>query len=382
MEGHTIDCKKCGVTLDVPEGLNSVFCAYCGTKNLVTDILEIPGLTLLCLKCNTKNKDENIHCSKCGSKLQRECPFCNQNHPFTTNCCPKTGENIEQEIQKRKKAAEDELINKTNEARRKAKIAINSWDKILEKTLHAVSNIGCEISLPEKVGKKYIDLNIKKIENADYQNATEIEKQAIRAFKIIQDKAIEIDDNRWKVVDKYVIEINKLNSKYNEITTNASDSKREIEWRYANHNSDFQKENSVGKYASYGCLSGLIFVIPLFFLVFILISGLNLDEQDEIVIGQIIWVCSPLIWSIIGVLYYFYRLHKDKNGALQYWDNQILEAKKIKEKIKSLEENLKPAKISAEKSRSALSIIRELQSPPSSPEKASSDEANALYDWI
>ncbi len=91
MTGKTIKCSNCGGNLDVPEGLNKIFCAFCGTQNLLTDVLEIPGLTLLCLKCNTKNKEENIYCDKCGLMLQYYCKFCSELHSFDKKVCPKEG---------------------------------------------------------------------------------------------------------------------------------------------------------------------------------------------------------------------------------------------------------------------------------------------------
>ena len=94
MIGKTIKCSNCGADLSIPDGLNKVFCAYCGTQNLLTDILEIPGLTLLCMKCNTKNKDENIYCDKCGLMLQYYCKFCSELHSFSKKVCPKTGTTI------------------------------------------------------------------------------------------------------------------------------------------------------------------------------------------------------------------------------------------------------------------------------------------------
>ena len=90
MIGKTIQCSNCGGSLDVPEGVNKIFCLYCGNPNLLTDILEIPGLTLLCLKCNTKNKDENIFC-ECGLMLQYYCQFCSELHPLNKKVCPQKG---------------------------------------------------------------------------------------------------------------------------------------------------------------------------------------------------------------------------------------------------------------------------------------------------
>ncbi|HPZ06576.1 MAG TPA: SUMF1/EgtB/PvdO family nonheme iron enzyme [Candidatus Eremiobacteraeota bacterium] len=96
MIGKNIKCGSCGASLDVPDGFNKLFCTYCGSQNLLTDVLDIPGVTLVCLKCNTKNKDENIFCDKCGGKLQQKCRYCGETHPVNKNFCPKTGLNIEQ----------------------------------------------------------------------------------------------------------------------------------------------------------------------------------------------------------------------------------------------------------------------------------------------
>lgn len=84
--------------MDIPEGFNTVYCAYCNSQNFVTDVMEIPGLTLLCLACNTKNKDEMLFCGKCGSKLQSKCRYCGENHPVNKKFCPKTGNEIEHEV--------------------------------------------------------------------------------------------------------------------------------------------------------------------------------------------------------------------------------------------------------------------------------------------
>ncbi len=104
MTGKSIKCSSCGASLSVPGGLNKVFCAYCGTENMLSDILEIPGLTLICLKCDTRNKDDNFYCDKCGARLQKRCKFCSEMHPLNKKFCPKTGQNIEEEIK-------DYLIN-------------------------------------------------------------------------------------------------------------------------------------------------------------------------------------------------------------------------------------------------------------------------------
>jgi outer membrane protein assembly factor BamB len=94
LTGKSIKCHNCNASLDIPEGVNKIFCLYCGTQNLLADILEIPGLTLLCLKCNTKNKDDNTYCDKCGCQLRETCPFCFELHPAGKEFCPKTGRNI------------------------------------------------------------------------------------------------------------------------------------------------------------------------------------------------------------------------------------------------------------------------------------------------
>ena len=98
MTGKTLKCNNCGGTLNIPDGLNRVFCAYCGTENLISDILEIPGLTLLCLKCNTKNKENNVFCDKCGFRLQNRCKYCSKMHPVNKKFCPETGQEISNDI--------------------------------------------------------------------------------------------------------------------------------------------------------------------------------------------------------------------------------------------------------------------------------------------
>jgi len=75
MTGKTIKCSNCGGSLDVPEGVNKIFCLYCGTPNLLTDVLEIPGVGLKCLSCGSRNKDEAVFCTKCGANLQKKCPL-------------------------------------------------------------------------------------------------------------------------------------------------------------------------------------------------------------------------------------------------------------------------------------------------------------------
>jgi len=98
MTGKNIKCNNCGASLDIPEGFNSVYCTYCNSQNFVTDVMEIPGVTVLCLSCNTKNKDEMLFCSKCGSKLQTKCLYCGENHPVNKKFCPKTGTEIIHEV--------------------------------------------------------------------------------------------------------------------------------------------------------------------------------------------------------------------------------------------------------------------------------------------
>jgi formylglycine-generating enzyme len=98
MTGKNIKCTNCGASLDIPEGFNSVYCAYCNSQNFITEVLELPGVTLLCLICNTKNKDETLFCGKCGSKLQTKCRYCGENHSVNKKFCPKTGLAIEHEV--------------------------------------------------------------------------------------------------------------------------------------------------------------------------------------------------------------------------------------------------------------------------------------------
>lgn len=94
MTGKTIKCCNCAGVLDIPEGVNKIFCLYCGTPNLLTDVLEIPGVGLKCLSCGIKNKNESIYCSKCGTKLQEKCICCGEMHTHDTTYCVKTGRNI------------------------------------------------------------------------------------------------------------------------------------------------------------------------------------------------------------------------------------------------------------------------------------------------
>ncbi len=98
MTRGSIKCTNCGGNLDIPEGYNKIFCLYCGTPNLLTDVLEIPGVGLKCLCCGKRNKDESIYCSKCGSSLQNICPFCEEMHSYDITYCPKTGCNIKEYI--------------------------------------------------------------------------------------------------------------------------------------------------------------------------------------------------------------------------------------------------------------------------------------------
>jgi len=94
MTGKSITCSKCGANLDIPEGYNRIFCLYCGTPNLLTDVLEIPGVGLKCLSCGKRNKDNSIYCDKCGISLQKKCPFCEEMHSSDIIYCPKTGFNV------------------------------------------------------------------------------------------------------------------------------------------------------------------------------------------------------------------------------------------------------------------------------------------------
>lgn len=72
MTGKTIKCSKCDKTLDIPEGVNKIFCLYCSTQNLLTDVPGISEVRLTCLSCGAKNKDEAIFCGKCGTNLQEK----------------------------------------------------------------------------------------------------------------------------------------------------------------------------------------------------------------------------------------------------------------------------------------------------------------------
>jgi replicative DNA helicase len=48
MIGKTIRCSNCGGNLDMTEGVNKIFCLYCGTQNFLTDVLEIAEVDLTC----------------------------------------------------------------------------------------------------------------------------------------------------------------------------------------------------------------------------------------------------------------------------------------------------------------------------------------------
>ncbi len=92
MAVKTIICSKCGGNIDLIEGMDNIFCLYCGTQYVFTNPLSKVGL--ICLSCSVRNKEDSIFCSKCGSKLQEECPFCNRMHPYDTVYCPAAGHNI------------------------------------------------------------------------------------------------------------------------------------------------------------------------------------------------------------------------------------------------------------------------------------------------
>lgn len=289
MEGHTIDCKKCGGILDVPEGLNSVFCAYCGTKNLVTDILEIPGVTLLCLKCNTKNKDENIYCDKCGTMLQYYCQFCSELHSFNKKVCPKEGLkfNVNTTIDKDGKTAlykavelghvdtvkslialgadvnirhkngytllhsaiqygDIEIVKllithgaETNEFSQRIEQAIEKWNKALKTIEEAIKLSKCKISLPQQYTVDELIKTCKLIDDTFYTNFIEIERKAMKAcnelFNISKERLnIEIENNyeTLGLLNKK-IEQEKEDCK-NAITTNKTALKN-LEEKYTNN---------------------------------------------------------------------------------------------------------------------------------------------------
>mgnify|MGYP000985848508 CR=1 FL=1 len=48
MTGKTIKCRSCAGNMDFTEGVNKIFCLYCGTQNFLTDVLEIPEVDLTC----------------------------------------------------------------------------------------------------------------------------------------------------------------------------------------------------------------------------------------------------------------------------------------------------------------------------------------------
>ncbi|MEQ8192150.1 MAG: hypothetical protein ABRQ39_29570, partial [Candidatus Eremiobacterota bacterium] len=137
MTGKTIKCSNCHASLEIPDGINKVFCLYCGTQNLLTDVLEIPGLTLLCLKCNTKNKEENIYCDKCGLMLQYYCKFCSELHSFSKKICPKKGLNFN--------------VNTTED-----KDGLTAFDKAIElgntDTIELLISLGADINIKNKRG--------------------------------------------------------------------------------------------------------------------------------------------------------------------------------------------------------------------------------------
>lgn len=94
MTEKIIKCSNCREKLALTERTNKIFCLYCGTENLLTDVIELPEVELNCLSCSARNKDNSIFCSKCGAKLQKECPSCNGMHTYDAVFCPETGHNI------------------------------------------------------------------------------------------------------------------------------------------------------------------------------------------------------------------------------------------------------------------------------------------------
>jgi len=138
LTGKSVKCINCSANLDVPGGVNQIFCVYCGTQNLLADVLEIPGLTLICLSCNTKNKDDHLFCSKCGGKLKEKCPCCGQAHPFNTVFCPVKGLNIKEYKDKKPEVSSEtkaeEFNSKGLELYKKQKYdeAIKYYDKAIE----------------------------------------------------------------------------------------------------------------------------------------------------------------------------------------------------------------------------------------------------------
>jgi len=91
----SINCSNCGAGLELSGGINEIFCSYCGTQNWLTDVLDVPG-GLVCMSCNTRNKEDNLYCQKCGLSLKKQCPFCSEMHPLNIEYCFRTGRSIKE----------------------------------------------------------------------------------------------------------------------------------------------------------------------------------------------------------------------------------------------------------------------------------------------
>lgn len=112
--GKIVKCSNCGGNSDNIEGDNSFVCPYCGIANFLTDVRDVNPGGIKCHNCGRINKEENLYCSKCGTKLQEECPLCKEFHTFDTMFCSKMGRNIKEyraEMAERKKKKEKELAD-------------------------------------------------------------------------------------------------------------------------------------------------------------------------------------------------------------------------------------------------------------------------------
>ncbi|MEQ8221841.1 MAG: DnaB-like helicase N-terminal domain-containing protein, partial [Candidatus Eremiobacterota bacterium] len=74
MTGKTITCRNCGGNMELTEGVNKIFCLYCGTQNLLTDVPEILEVELTCNRSPITDHRPPMRISGMGGEFLNKIP--------------------------------------------------------------------------------------------------------------------------------------------------------------------------------------------------------------------------------------------------------------------------------------------------------------------
>ncbi|OQA12192.1 MAG: Double zinc ribbon [bacterium ADurb.Bin363] len=121
-------CPNCGAS----EVAFNLICNYCGSKlERKKETLVIATTGYRCPDCHSDNLESSDFCQQCGSPIKKKCPFCLTTHHISAIFCTKSGYNIKEWEEKKRKAEEKQF---QVEDKKKTRVDVRN---ILEKTIES-----------------------------------------------------------------------------------------------------------------------------------------------------------------------------------------------------------------------------------------------------